>query len=217
MLYTRRMAPAGLRFLPGHLSRAAQGALLAAVQAGVEKAPLFTPTMPRTGAPLSVRMTNLGPLGWISDRDDGYRYSAVHPETGSPWPLMPESLLALWDDLTGYSAPPEACLVNFYQGMARMGLHRDADEAARDAPVLSVSLGDSAVFRIGGPTRTDPTKRLMIQSGDVLVMGGASRHCYHGVDRTLAGSSSLISGGGRINLTLRRVTLPALPAMSKDE
>jgi alkylated DNA repair protein (DNA oxidative demethylase) len=88
-----------------------------------------------------------------------------------------------------------------------MGLHRDADEEAVDAPVLSVSLGDTAIFRFGGDTRCGPTTILKLNSGDVLMFGGPARAMYHGVDRILAGSSALISGGGRINLTLRRVTI----------
>jgi alkylated DNA repair protein (DNA oxidative demethylase) len=121
---------------------------------------------------------------------------------------MPDQVLALWDQLTGYPAPPEACLVNLYEGDARMGLHVDSDEAAWDAPVLSISLGDTALFRIGGVLRTDPTRSVRLASGDVCMLGGASRRAYHGVDRILPGSSRLLPKGGRINLTLRRVTAP---------
>lgn len=198
----------GFAAYPGRLARQAQEALLAEVLALEKAAPFYTPLMPRTGAPMSVMQTNLGPLGWVTDKAGGYRYQDTHPQTGAPWPAMPAALLRLWDDLTGYAAPPEACLVNLYRGSAKMGLHIDADEAAADAPVLSVSLGDSASFRLGGPTRKHPTSALTLHSGDVVVLGGASRRYYHGVDRVLAGSSTLIAGGGRINLTLRRVTPP---------
>jgi len=204
----------GLRLLPGHLDRAAQAALATAVEAILATAPPFRPTMPRDGKPFSVRMSNAGPLGWVADRA-GYRYQAMHPETGEGWPPMPAALLTLWQEVAGYPAPPEACLVNLYDAGARMGLHRDQDEAALDAPVLSVSLGDSALFRIGGPARRDPTRSFRLASGDVLLLAGASRHCFHGIDRILPGSSRLLPGGGRINLTLRRVTPPAacrLPA-----
>ena len=163
--------------------------------------------MPRTGRPFTVRMTNLGPLGWVSDRA-GYRYQPTHPETGQPWPAIPDALLALWRQVSGYPHDPQACLVNFYNGGARMGLHRDADEEDFAAPVLSVSLGDTAVFRIGEPERGGKTETLKLASGDVLVMGGTSRLCYHGIDRVLAGTSTLLKDGGRINLTLRRVTRP---------
>ncbi len=179
--------------------------MLGDIVAVIRDAPLFQPRMPRTGKPFSVRMTNGGPLGWVSD-ETGYRYQPTHPDTGRPWPPMPAALLALWDDLAGYGLPPEACLVNLYDAGARMGLHQDRDEAALDAPVVSVSLGDTALFRIGGTSRGGPTRSLRLASGDVFVFGGPARLVFHGIDRVLAGSSTLIRGGGRINLTLRRVT-----------
>jgi len=197
----------GFRYLPGHLGVDDQRSLLDALRAAVGEAPLVTPVMPRTGRPFTVRMTNLGPLGWVSDRA-GYRYQPTHPETGRPWPPIPGKLLELWRALSGYPHDPEACLVNFYGGGAKMGLHRDEDEEDFTAPVLSVSLGDTAVFRIGGPERGGKTETLKLASGDVLVMGGASRLCYHGIDRVLTGTSRLLKDGGRINLTLRRVTRP---------
>ena len=199
--------PEGFRHLPGHLDRPAQEALLAEVLAAVAGSGWFRPVMPRSGRPLSVRMGNLGPLGWVADRR-GYRYQRTHPDSGRPWPPMPAALLALWDAVTGWPAPPEACLVNLYQGTARMGLHQDRDEADLAAPVLSVSLGDTARFRLGGTARGGPTRTLALASGDVAVLGGAARLCFHGVDRILAGTSDLVPGGGRINLTLRRVGLP---------
>jgi alkylated DNA repair protein (DNA oxidative demethylase) len=202
------MTPSGLRLAPGRLDLPAQQSLLRDIEAAIAASPLFTPRMPRTGQPMSVRMTNCGPLGWVTDQALGYRYQPTHPETGAPWPAIPKPLLDLWDEFVGYPAPPEACLVNVYRDGARMGLHVDADEAARDAPVLSVSLGDAAIFRIGGPRRTDPTASFCLGSGDVLVLGGAARACFHGVDRVIANSSRLVEGGGRISLTVRRVTQP---------
>ena len=202
----RQMQP-GLRYLPGHLSTDEQRQLVEGLRTAVAEAPLFIPVMPRTGRPFTVRMTNLGPLGWVSDRA-GYRYQATQPETGRPWPAIPDALLALWRAVSGYRHDPQACLVNFYNGGAKMGLHRDEDEEDFAAPVLSVSLGDTAVFRIGGPERGGKTETLKLASGDVLVMGGASRLCYHGIDRVLPGTSTLLKDGGRINLTLRRVTKP---------
>ena len=199
--------PEGFRHLPGHLDRPAQEALLAEVLAAVAGSGWFRPVMPRSGRPLSVRMGNLGPLGWVADRR-GCRYRRTHPDSGRPWPPMPAALLALWDAVTGWPAPPEACLVNLYQGTARMGLHQDRDEADLAAPVLSVSLGDTARFRLGGTARGGPTRTLALASGDVAVLGGAARLCFHGVDRILAGTSDLVPGGGRINLTLRRVGPP---------
>jgi DNA oxidative demethylase len=196
----------GVILWPLRLGLAEQAALLSDVLAGLEQAPFFDPTMPRTGKKFSVRMTNFGPLGWVSDAANGYRYEKSHPVSGQPWPPIPQALLRLWDETTGYGAPPEACLVNFYGSAARMGLHRDQDEAAVDAPVLSVSLGESAYFRFGTASLKGETRRLKLNSGDVLTFGGPARLMYHGIDRVLPGTSTLIPGGGRINLTLRRVS-----------
>jgi alkylated DNA repair protein (DNA oxidative demethylase) len=197
----------GLTFLPGFLGPERQRELVEQLRAAVGEAPLVTPVMPRTGWPFTVRMTNLGSLGWVSDRA-GYRYQPTHPETGRPWPPIPEMVLAVWRAVSGYPHDPEACLVNLYQGGAKMGLHRDEDEEDFSAPVVSISLGDTAVFRIGGPERGGKTGALKLASGDVLVMGGGSRLSYHGIDRVLTGTSTLLKDGGRINLTLRRVTKP---------
>ncbi|MGL5114673.1 MAG: alpha-ketoglutarate-dependent dioxygenase AlkB family protein [Beijerinckiaceae bacterium] len=197
------LAP-GLILYRGHLDPAAQAALLEDVRAVVRAAPLFVPLMPKTGKPFSVRMTNCGPLGWVSDIA-GYRYQPTHPATREPWPAMPATLLALWSELGGFPALPEACLMNWYDTTAKMGLHQDRDEQSFDAPVLSVSLGDACLFRYGGLKRTDPTRSLRLMSGDALIIGGASRLCFHGVDRIYPGTSPLLPNGGRINLTLRRV------------
>jgi len=184
-----------------------QSALLAELREVARQAPFFSPRMPKTGKPFSVRMTNCGSLGWVSDLA-GYRYQAQHPETGAPWPPMPAVLLDAWRALACYPHPPEACLVNFYEASAKMGLHQDRDEREFDAPVLSLSLGDTAVFRIGGTERGGKTLSLKLASGDALLFGGEARLAYHGIDRILAGSSALLPQGGRINLTLRRVTKP---------
>jgi alkylated DNA repair protein (DNA oxidative demethylase) len=197
----------GLRILPGFLPPAAQRSLVDEIAALLAAAPLFVPRMPKTGAPLSVRMTNCGPLGWVSDRS-GYRYQAHHPETGAPWPPLPGVLLAAWRDLARYPAAPQACLVNFYGPGARMGMHQDRDERDLEAPVLSLSLGDTCLFRIGGRLRSDPTRSFRLESGDALLLSGQARLAFHGVDRILPGTSTLIPGGGRINLTLRRVDHP---------
>jgi alkylated DNA repair protein (DNA oxidative demethylase) len=195
----------GWRHLAGFLTAGQQQALLAEVRAVIEAAPLFTPTMPRTGRPFSVRMSNCGPLGWVSDQAGGYRYQATHPGTGRPWPLMPAMLLDLWNEVGGYPAPAEACLINYYAPGARMGSHRDEDEEDRAAPVVSISLGEDATFHVGGLRRGDPKRRLTLRSGDVFVLAGPARLAYHGIDRIHAGTSTLLVEGGRINLTLRRV------------
>jgi alkylated DNA repair protein (DNA oxidative demethylase) len=198
----------GFRLLPGLLGREEQEALRDEVFARLKLAPLYIPRMPKSGAPMSVRMTNFGPLGWVTDKEQGYRYQPTHPETGRPWPDIPARVLELWAELSGYPEPPEACLVNLYESEAKMGLHVDADEDAWDAPVLSISLGDTAVFRIGGPVRSDPTRSVRLASGDVCLLGGPSRRAFHGVDRVLPGTSRLLPKGGRLNLTIRRVTAP---------
>jgi alkylated DNA repair protein (DNA oxidative demethylase) len=201
----------GLRFYPAYFSRERQKALLAALREVIAAAPLFVPRMPKSGRPFTVRMSNCGALGWISD-EAGYRYEPTHPATGQPWPPMPAALVAAWRDLARYPHPAEACLINFYGPGAKMGLHQDRDEANFDAPVLSISLGDACLFRIGGLRRNDPTRSLRLDSGDVLVLGGDARLAFHGVDRIYSGTSSLLPEGGRINLTLRRVTRPASTA-----
>jgi len=191
----------GFRWWPGVLGAKAQAALLTEVMAAVDDSPFYRPVTPG-GRPFSVRMTNLGPLGWVSDRN-GYRYQATHPETGAPWAPIPQTLLDLWRALTGWPEPPDACLVNMYRDGAKMGLHQDRDEADLNAPVLSVSLGDTAIFRVGA-AGGGPTRSIRLASGDVCALTGPARLARHGIDRLLPGSSSLIPGGGRINLTLRR-------------
>ena len=197
----------GVRLWRTRFSKAEQKTLLDDVLARIEEAPFYRPVMPGSGKAFSVEESNFGPLGWMSDKT-GYRYQPAHPLTGKPWPGIPPALLALWAEVAGPDEP-QCCLVNLYRGKARMGLHQDKDETALSAPVVSVSLGDDAIFRIGGPQRRGPTKSLKLQSGDVVMFGGPARLAYHGIDRILPGTSTLIadafSGGRRINLTLRRV------------
>jgi alkylated DNA repair protein (DNA oxidative demethylase) len=203
------MTLAGFRLLPGRLDLEAQQALAREVLRLGEAAPPYRPRTPG-GKSMSVTMTNLGPLGWVTDAR-GYRYQPRHPLTEQPWPPIPALLNQLWAELCDPDVAPDCCLVNYYDADAKMGLHRDQDEADFRFPVLSVSLGDSALFRLGGLRRSDPTGQIRLASGDVCVLGGEARLAYHGVDRILAGSSRLIPGGGRINLTLRRAR-PACPA-----
>jgi len=201
-------ANAGYRKLEGYLNEDAQRRLLADIRGVLAAAPLFTPTMPRTGRPMSVGMSNCGRLGWVTDKDRGYRYQATHPLTAAPWPAIPASLLALWQHVAGYPHAPEACLINYYAASARMGSHQDRDEEELDAPVVSVSLGDDALFHVGGTRRNEPKLRTVLRSGDVVVLGGGARLAFHGIDKILAGTSPLLAEGGRINLTLRRVRKP---------
>lgn len=198
----------GITLTASYLDRAAQESLLAAVRHVIAAAPLYVPRMPRSGTPMSVQMTNCGTLGWVTDAERGYRYQATHPETGAPWPPIPDLLLDAWRALGGYAHAPEACLINYYAPTARMGLHQDKDEQDLAAPVVSLSLGDTGLFRVGGSKRSDPTRSLRLASGDAVVLGGEGRLAFHGVDRILPETSTLLAEGGRINLTLRRVTKP---------
>jgi alkylated DNA repair protein (DNA oxidative demethylase) len=198
--------PAGIRYLPDYFDRAAQAALVDDIRGIVEAAPLYVPAMPKTGKEMSVRMTNCGELGWVTDKERGYRYQAMHPVTGEPWPPIPDMLLELWRAVADHPQPPQACLVNFYSDKAKMGLHQDRDESDFSAPVVSVSLGDDCLFRVGGTKRNDATQSFRLRSGDVVVLGGEGRLAFHGVDRIYPSTSTLLKNGGRINLTLRRVT-----------
>lgn len=194
---------AGFRILKGYLDRTAQETMAEEVAGVIRAAPLFAPVTP-WGKPMRVRMTSAGRFGWFTDRK-GYRYIDRHPE-GGPWPPIPATALAVWGELVSRERTPDCCLVNVYGDGAGMGLHRDADEADFSWPVLSISLGDAGLFRMGGLERSDPTQSVLLESGDVVVMGGGARLAHHGIDRTRPGSSSLLPGGGRINLTLRVVT-----------
>src|SRR5947208_10160717 len=187
----------GALLLTGYLDRAAQNRILADIQAVLEAAPLYRPRMPKSGKPLSVRMSNCGPLGWVTD-EAGYRYQPLHPQTGQPWPAMPEILVDAWKALARCPQLPESCPVNYYGPAAKMGLHQDRDERDFEAPVVSLSLGDTCVFRIGGTTRKDATRTLHLASGDAIVLGGKARLAFHGVDRILPGTSTLLAEGGRI-------------------
>ena len=198
------MGKDGLAFYPGLLGAGAQLRAVRAVEDILAGAALYRPRMPGSGKPFSVRMSCAGPLGWVSDVN-GYRYQERHPVSGEAWPPVPEMFLRLWEEVSGCSALPECCLVNVYGEGARMGLHQDRDEEAMEVAVVSLSLGDTAVFRV----KMEGAKRsrsMRLRSGDVVVLGGASRRAFHGIDRILFGSSSLLDGGGRINVTLRRVT-----------
>jgi alkylated DNA repair protein (DNA oxidative demethylase) len=169
----------------------------------IEAAPPFHPVT-RWGRPMGVAMTSAGRFGWFSDRR-GYRYEERHP-SGAPWPPIPPLVLAVWEAVAPDARAPECCLVNLYRASARLGLHQDRDEADVSQPVVSISLGDEALFRVGGAERGVPTESVWLRSGDVAVIGGNARLAFHGVDRVREGSSDLLPGGGRINLTLRVVT-----------
>lgn len=198
-----QLTVAGFDIYKSYLDLPAQETLLGALRAVVRQAPFVAPVTPR-GKPMSVRMTAAGTCGWITDRQ-GYRYAPAHPQ-GTPWPAIPEQVIDIWDAVTGLARRPDCCLINYYGEGARMGMHQDKDEASYDWPVVSISLGDEGLFRMGGPQRGGKTQSIWLQSGDVVVMGGAARLAHHGVDRIRFGSSTVLPKGGRINLTLRVVT-----------
>jgi len=168
-----------------------------------EQAPIFS-LKTKSGKPMSVRVTAAGEFGWFSNHQ-GYRYVSEHP-SGATWPEIPASIMSIWQALAGPAPSPECCLINYYGEGAKMGLHQDRDEANFNWPVVSISLGDDALFRVGGRRRGDKTSSIWLQSGDVAVMGGAARLNYHGVDRIKFGSSRLLKSSGRLNVTLRVVT-----------
>ncbi len=197
--------PNGFHHIPGYLDRDAQEELVSLVRSIVRQAPLFSPVMPKSGQVMSVRMSNCGALGWVTDKERGYRYQPTHPVTGQPWPAMPDRLIEIWDAVSGCDIRPEACLINHYGVEARMGLHQDRDEKEFSVPVVSISLGDACLFRVGGTDRSHKTSSFRLESGDIIVMGGQSRMCFHGVDRIYPMTSTLLAKPGRINLTLRRV------------
>jgi len=200
--------PPGFLHLRAFLTPEAQAALLATIRGLLIRSPLYVPTMPMSGKAFSVAMTNCGQLGWVSSKDGGYRYQDQHPDTGKNWPQIPEIMLRIWRDVADYDADPEACLINWYGPKAKLGQHVDADEQENRAPVVSISLGDDAWFRIGGTARREPTRRFLLKSGDIVVLGGEARLAYHGIDRIVPGTSDLIGEPGRFNLTMRRVTVP---------
>lgn len=167
-------------------------------------APLVRPVT-AWGKPMSVKMTSAGRVGWVIEKGR-YRYTDRHPATGDRWPPIPAGVLAVWRNFSDWPDDPDSCLVNWYDAGARMGLHQDKDEGRFDAPVVSISLGDPARLRMGGTERGLATTSTVLNSGDVVVMGGPARLAFHGVDRILTdGPPNPLTGRGRINLTLRVV------------
>ncbi len=191
-----------MRLLSNYLNINQQQSLLTEIRKVIEQAPLFKPVMPYSGKPFSIEITNCGSLGWLADKK-GYRYTFVQPVTNSVWPEMPKSILDLWFETTKVSYAPESCLINYYKSTSKLGMHQDKDEQFKDAPIMSISLGDTAVFKVGNNT---PTQLMKLNSGDVLILEGPSRHWYHGINCLMTKTSNLLPEGGRFNLTVRRVT-----------
>lgn len=199
-LFSDPMNIGGVLVWPEYLSKTRQNAILEDIRMVATDAPLRFYETPG-GHKMSVAMTAAGALGWTADRG-GYRYREGYAE-GEAWPEIPASILAVWHELAGVDAVPDSCLVNYYGEGARMGLHQDKDEATLDWPVLSISLGDDALFRVGGLDRKSPTQSIWLKSGDVALLSGPARAAFHGIDRIKYGTSDLLRKGGRLNLTLR--------------
>lgn len=202
----------GFVLLRRFLDRAAQGAALAACHGVATAAPFITPTMP-DGTPFRVAMTNAGEWGWLSDKD-GYRYARRHPGTGELWPAVPailaetaeRAVAAALGRAAAAAYRPQCFLINRYDvGRGRLGLHQDRDERDRSQPIVTLSLGADAVFVAGGARRADRKERVLLASGDVLVMGGRGRMAYHGIDRLLPTLDGLTADGSRLSVTSRRV------------
>lgn len=190
----------GVQVWKGLLQRADQTRMLDDLRDLARTAP-FRQYQTPGGKTMSVRMSGAGTTSWIADRG-GYRYDPRQPD-GQPWPDIPASVTDIWHRVAKVDRDPDACLVNFYGEGTKMGMHQDKDEASFDWPVVSISLGDEALFRVGQTTRGGPTQSLWLQSGDVALLSGAARLAYHGIDRIKFGSSTLLPDGGRINVTLR--------------
>ena len=195
----------GIAIHRGALGPDEQAALASDLRRIAEAAPPFSP-ITGWGKPMRVKITAAGRYCWFSDRR-GYRYIETHPTTGLPFPPIPPLALAAWRAIET-RADPDCCLVNYYGAGARMGLHQDRDEADFSFPVVSISLGDPALFRIGGQERKAPTRSFWLESGDVMSLSGDTRLAFHGIDRIKYGTSPLLPKGGRLNLTLRRVAPP---------
>ena len=183
-----------------------EAAVLVAAVAEITASAPFRNMITPGGFRMSVAMTNCGRAGWVTDRQ-GYRYEPVDPMTGCLWPPMPPSfrhLAAAAAEAAGFAGfKPDACLINRYEPGTRLSLHRDENERDLTAPIVSVSLGLPAIFLFGGQSRGDRTRRIGLESGDVVVWGGPSRLIYHGV-APLAEGNDPLTGACRINLTFRK-------------
>ncbi|RZJ16544.1 MAG: DNA oxidative demethylase AlkB [Brevundimonas sp.] len=184
---------------------ASAAALIEGVAQVAARSPFRHMTTPGGGR-LSAVMTSCGAFGWVSDRR-GYRYEPGDPESGQPWPDMPDAFRALATTAAAQAGfdgfDPDSCLINRYEPGAKMGLHQDRDERDRGQPIVSVSLGLPVVFQFGGPNRTDPVRKIPLGHGDVVVWGGPARLNWHGV-LTLKDGGHLLTGRARLNLTFRR-------------
>ena len=191
----------GLDYFPNYLSEEQIDILRQDINFALMQAPLFKPTMPKTGRELSVKISNMGNIGWVADKIGGYRYQSYHPDTKQKWPKISDNILNIWHKVTNLKISPDCCLINYYGSKSKMGLHVDNDEKDFSYPVLSISIGNSALFRFGGLKRSDKTRSIKLNNGDVLMMSGKSRSIYHGIDKIYPSNQF----DHRINLTLRKI------------
>lgn len=193
----------GVHIFTDFLNEKLQERMVEQIREIAVQAPFYQPMTPG-GRRMGVRMTSAGEFGWFSD-GKGYRYVEKHPN-GMDWPKIPSSAMGVWRQITGSPREPQCCLVNYYSEQTKMGMHQDKDEKDFQFPVVSISLGDPALFRIGNLERGGKTQSIWLRSGDVAVLGGEARLLHHGIDRIKFGQSGLLKNGGRLNLTLRVVT-----------
>lgn len=200
--------PSGTILKKGALNTGLQAVLFETVLKLAEKAD-FSHARTKSGGLYSAEMTSCGPLGWWSDRK-GTRYCDVDPRTGAKWPEMPPIFLDTLTDVLSKTEwdgfKPDACLINKYGKGAKMGLHQDKDEADFTQPIVTISLGASADFLVGGKARFDKPVRFLIESGDVLIMAGESRLRFHGIRKIYPGSSPIAGLDKRLSLTFRKAT-----------
>lgn len=199
--------PDGITILRDYLTRDQQVAFIEKSRQAARQAPLLYPRMPG-GTPFRVRVTSVGECGWWSDGIRGFGYVKRHPATNRPFPQMPADFRFLAVRAAaevGCEFEPDTCLINFYDiGDGRLGLHQDENERDRTQPIVTVSLGDSCIFEVGGAARSVKPQEIRLDSGDVLIMSGKGRNLFHGVKKIIPCTSNILKNGGRVSLTLRK-------------
>ena len=198
-------ASKGFFLLKSKLTKVTQQEILAAARTVVKQAPLFRPSMP-SGQSFNYSMINCGDLGWVAGRS-GYRYQQTHPHTFKVFPAMPQVIgnlaIAIAKETRNNDFHHQSCLINLYSRGEKLGMHQDNTEENLSAPIISVSLGCTGIFVLGGFLRTDETKQYIVQSGDVIVMSGESRNFFHSFKGIVPNTGNLLKNGGRLNLTIR--------------
>lgn len=190
----------GLNYFPDYLKKPLINDIICNLRNLAKESPFFIPKMPKTNKSFSVKITNMGNVGWVSDKE-GYRYQDFHPITKKSWSKIPSNITNIWQELINANTKPDCCLVNCYDKNAKMGLHIDNDEKDFSYPVLSISIGASALFRFGGLKRSDKTQSIKLNNGDIIILSGKSRLIYHGIDKIYPNDKF----NYRINITMRKI------------